>query len=1200
MYLLRRLFSLIFNRYLLVVLGIAALVLAIWFVGPLFAFADWRPLETVEARLWLIGIVFFLIFLRILIGFWRRKRINGRLLDAAMNLRKSARAEDDANPAITELETNFARAISRLKSNNVGASKDGWWGRLQRKYVYQIPWYVFIGAPGSGKTTALVNSGLNFPLADELGRKQVKGVGGTRNCDWWFTDEAVLLDTAGRYTIQESDAEADKSEWEGFLKLLKKYRPRQPFNGAILTISVQDLLGVDEDGRARLAVRLRARLSELYSTLGITFPVYVLVTKADLLGGFNEYFFGLSKEDRAQVWGASFPYQETDTKQENGDVGGKIASEMELLVRRLFDRLPDVLLGEHDLSRRSLAYALPQHFSRIIPLLEQVLQNVFEDNRYLPNATLRGVYFTSGTQEGTPFDRVLSALGKSLGYDTQVSLQSSRAVGKSYFLPDLFRKVVFPEAHLAGRNRQAERRERILALVGHGVVAVTLIAVVTAWGISFQKNKGYIDLVGTKTEKLAGETGVLEVGEGADLLKLLPVLSELQHLADGEHFTADYPPLDYTYGLYQGMKLSAVAQAKYQKGLENTLLPHIVRGLESQLKTIPADNLELSYETLKAYLMINQPEHYDSEALETFVRLDWDRSLPLSVSRERRDELFVHLHNLLKRGAVVSPFPADEALIANCRERLAGYSPAQRAYIRLKRRLSDDARLATFNVADAGGPQAALVFARKSGKPLTQGISGLFTYHGYHDVFRPGLLSSLSALEDEERWVIGQPPTQPGRQFEQALRGAIERDVLGLYLHEYVRIWDEYLADVRLRDSQSISQSIETARIMSAPDSPIAQFLRGVSRETTLLRQENNNDNISVVGQAARRVRTAKQDLERVFGPNDLTSRGADASRLERIVDDRFEPIRRLVTSNGGTAPIDATLRLFNDLYMNLSSADAALRTGATTAGQNEVLMRVRAEAARLPVPLRTTLEGLADTGGAQAAGNARRTLGDALDSGLGNFCRNAIHNRYPFTRTSPQDVTLGDFSRLFAPGGMFDQFYSERLASMTDMSGPTWILRQPDTPPLPLGSFQKASRIRDAFFPSSSRSPEMAFDIRVLEMDANITQLTLDVDGQVVRYAHGPQVPQRIAWPGPKGSGQIRMELASVGDSHFVSKSGPWALMRFFDEGGGHSVLGPERFSMTITAGGRKVVFEVTATSVMNPFSLLPELGTFACPSRI
>ncbi len=125
-------------------------------------------------------------------------------------------------------------------------SKKRWRALKQKRRsghsLYELPWYVIIGAPGSGKTTALINSGLHFPLEQRSGKGALRGVGGTRNCDWWFTDEAIFLDTAGRYTTQDSDANADSAGWAEFLKLLQKYRKRRPVNGVILTISAQDLM----------------------------------------------------------------------------------------------------------------------------------------------------------------------------------------------------------------------------------------------------------------------------------------------------------------------------------------------------------------------------------------------------------------------------------------------------------------------------------------------------------------------------------------------------------------------------------------------------------------------------------------------------------------------------------------------------------------------------------------------------------------------------------------------------------------------------------------------------------------------------------------------------------------------------------------------------------------------------------------------
>jgi len=137
----------------------------------------------------------------------RANRASDQLVTAVV---KQAKAEERPSAEALQLRERFEEAVAALKQK-----------RKRGHSLYDLPWYVIVGAPGSGKTTALVNSGLNFPLEQRSGRGSLRGVGGTRNCDWWFTDEAVFLDTAGRYLTQDSDAASDSAGWSEFLALLR-------------------------------------------------------------------------------------------------------------------------------------------------------------------------------------------------------------------------------------------------------------------------------------------------------------------------------------------------------------------------------------------------------------------------------------------------------------------------------------------------------------------------------------------------------------------------------------------------------------------------------------------------------------------------------------------------------------------------------------------------------------------------------------------------------------------------------------------------------------------------------------------------------------------------------------------------------------------------------------------------------------------
>ena len=235
--------ELFFNRWVLGGIVVLLLSLVILLVGDAIAFFDYRPLETLLARWVLVSIVILCWLAWELIRAWRIRRANQSMLQGI-----AGAAGDDASARsaqeIATLQARFKEAVAVLRNARFkGRAGEG-------QYLYQLPWYVIIGAPGSGKTTALINSGLKFPLEEQ----SVKGVGGTRNCDWWFTDEAVLLDTAGRYT-QDSEQKDDASAWLGFLDLLKRIRPRQPLNGAIVTVSISG--PPVPDRRAARALRAR-------------------------------------------------------------------------------------------------------------------------------------------------------------------------------------------------------------------------------------------------------------------------------------------------------------------------------------------------------------------------------------------------------------------------------------------------------------------------------------------------------------------------------------------------------------------------------------------------------------------------------------------------------------------------------------------------------------------------------------------------------------------------------------------------------------------------------------------------------------------------------------------------------------------------------------------------------------------------------
>ena len=1191
----------LFSGWLLALLGFIALALVIWIVGPLLAIGNARPLDSLVSRVVFILAIALLVALHKAWRRWRAQRANR----AALNQFGESGEDAPANPSDTAaraeqaaIQMRFTAALETLKNARFGATAQGlarMTSRLGRRYLYELPWYLIIGAPGSGKTTALLNSGLEFPLAAKMGDAAVRGVGGTRNCDWWFTSEAVMIDTAGRYTTQDSHPDNDHKAWSGFLGLLKKTRPRQPVNGVLVTVSVPDLLTRSAAERAEQAAAVRSRVQELHQGLGIRFPIYLLVTKADLLAGFVDYLGDLGKDSRIEPWGFSFPYDAAHV----ADIS-HFDAEFDALEKRLNDGLVDRLQSERDLARRARIYGFAQQFAGLRQVLHEFVDSVFSGSQFEEHPLLRGVYFISGTQEGTPIDRLLGSVARSYQLERAL-LPPNQTSGKGYFIAKLMRELVFAESALAGTNLKWERRRVALAAGAYALGGVLTVAAIAAFTTSYINNRHYVAEVASKVDDVRKLVLATPNRVSSDVLVLMPALAATKALAVDE---TQGVPLRLGFGLFQGRKLDSAAQRTYQRMLVDALLPRLALRVEEHLKG-SNDNPELQHEALKTYVMLHDPEHFDAAALKLYVLADWEANLPREVTAEQRGVLESHLDALLAQGPAVSPLPEDKQLLAETRTRLLAVPFAQRVYSRIRRE-GVPSDIPDFSITRAAGNGAALVFRRASGAALPTGVPALYTYDGYHRGFQRIVERATRQMNDEEAWVLGVNDSTRAKLLRDPLVLArLSDDVRRVYLLDYARVWEAFIADIRLLPMSDLPQSVQMARVLSAPDNPLVPLLRAMSKETTLGTDQSKSAAQKIEDRATSTIAQSREQLARMLGNKAAPSALPPGARIESLVDDRFEALRRVVTpiaGGQGPAPIDGTLALINEFYAFMTAADTAVK-GGNAPPPSEVHNKIKGEAARLPEPVRSLLDTMALAGSSAALRATRVSIGASVNAGIGEFCRQAINGRYPFTRASRTDVTQDDFARLFAPGGLFDDFFQKNLATFVDTNTRPWSFRQLGEAKMgadsgTLAQFQRAAMIRDTFFRGGGRAPGLRLDFKPVEMDATISNFTLDVDGQLVKYAHGPQIPATVQWPGPGGSAQVRLLMqppATSGDSG-LSTDGPWALFRLFDRMQLTPAASPERFRVAFEVGGRRATFEVTTSSVVNPFRLR-DLAEFNCP---
>ena len=252
----------------------------------------------IMAGLWMFILILVLLLAILLGGYflwtlWRRKQRSAALGgELAQHSSASPRGISDPGQRarLDDLRKKFETGVREYKARG--------------KDLYKLPWYAIVGEPGSGKTEAIRHSNVGFPpgMQDEF-----QGVGGTINMNWWFTNQAVLLDTAGRLMFEEVRP-GETSEWKEFLTLLKKNRPNCPINGLMLVIPSDSLIKDSADDIQRKAGKIAQQLDVIQRVLDVRFPVFIIVTKCDKINGFREFFDGVTDPQlQHQMMGWSNP-----------------------------------------------------------------------------------------------------------------------------------------------------------------------------------------------------------------------------------------------------------------------------------------------------------------------------------------------------------------------------------------------------------------------------------------------------------------------------------------------------------------------------------------------------------------------------------------------------------------------------------------------------------------------------------------------------------------------------------------------------------------------------------------------------------------------------------------------------------------------------------------------------------------------------
>lgn len=1158
----------------------ALLIAAVWTTVLLLELPVWIA---VVATVVILVVLVTIVVLRAIKAKRAAKEIE-RALQAQAD-QHAMRARPDLQHDIEAMKGEFMRAVAALKTSKLG-------GKRPAEALYALPWYMIIGPPGSGKSTALRNSGLRFPYLSKNGGG-VQGVGGTRNCQWWMTNDAVILDTAGRYTTEESDHD----EWLAFLEMLKRNRTKAPVNGVLAAIAITDLTEVGAERVVAQAREIRARIDEVMNKLEMVVPVYVLFTKCDLLPGFVETFGDLGNNERSQIWGFTFP-----VAQKVRDPMGAFAENFQDLAAVVERRALRRMSEERSVESREKIYAFPQYFEPMRDALAMFVGELFAENIYNESPIMRGCYFTSGTQEGRPIDRIMNAMAEAFGVQPrmQMSYGQQHVEAKSYFLGQLFTKVIFPDRFLAGRSAARIRKSKV---VGYGIGA-GLIA--TAGGMavlpvmSFQNNRELLEEAEGAVAKVnehyvhKQETGSVDPIRIENIEPLRRVERKLFEYED------DGPPLGSRWGMYQGSTLYPAVQDLYFTAVREELLVPI-RDMEiRELKKFKAQYYGLSEpapddehmamkDRLRMYLLITAPASGERPASEPGlddpqrewlverIATLWEKPLEISGDVASKGEMreVARAYVEILANDPTRLFERDEGLVKDVRKILLRTNRTQSLLAQI---------LAEVDATDLD--LKTLTDTRGAMKNDNRKVRGVYTRSAWDDYLGGRLYAPLGDMLGDE-WVLGITEEEMQKDREKQLE-----ELRSLYFEQYIAEWKQFLQAIYVEQPDNYASSLTTLEDLTRGEpASIKRLCQNLAVHTTLPPPEPEEADPATEGaleavegeltkgiakkgkagrMAAEALRRKKQKEKKRSGDSLLKDETDVAAAFEGLV--AFGYAEPPPAPENGPAPpppsvpVDQYLDTLKDLRVavkgklqNDTPEDTKALVGAVKAAGDTVDALINDGDHKgwgavldkwLRPPIRS-LESIARTGAGL----------DLTKAWCDEVVRpwNKLAKRYPFDPKG-REVALADFAAFYQPeSGTVWKFYLSLLAGRVPKRHDGYAIESKGAKatnsinPKIAAFLDRAQDVTTVMFPPGADGVLFEFEVQVqgARKTAGVVSATvLSVDGKRVEYKNGPFTWESVSWPGedPKQGHISARGFSTKGE--VGPHEGDWGFFRLLEAG--------------------------------------------------
>lgn len=1000
---------------------------------------------------------------------------------------------------------------------------------MKRGASKQLPCSMIIGPSQSGKSTLIKASGI--PTSQTLAENSDESL-------IWVTKNSIYIDLPGLFLSEQEP----QSNWRTIIKSLKSYRRSKPFDSILLTLNLHTLMQQSAEKLTQSVAQLQQTVAYIGKFTQQRTPIYIIFTHTDLIAGFSEYFYHLSAADREQVFGLTLP--ETKNAEETL---AQFHIEYEALLRRLHAQLPQLLHHTRNIEKRKLLHAFPLQIESINSICSYLIEQLFSEKNINNKWIARGVFFVSSQQQGTPIDRLATAIE----HNYQLSKpppQPLHAQQKSYFIKELLQNVIPNDDEIRNYRQALTKKKRWYYGLAYPVITSATVAAIFVLALLFNSN---INKLNDAETSLQIYQAFIHNKSSNNLKQLTAALFALHHAEEKANALSTNILTNIPFKHIASIKDNV--KKTYRSALTQQFLPAIFQLVEKQISKDKTKAPGKLYTDLTIYLMLGEPEHFDETFVRTWFSQYWSNGQIKQAEINQRLQLIKDAVRLNQGRSLIQP-----DVVSHARDALNALPTSYLAYLNLKHYSSNHAQI------NINFPKQVFFYTSKNTT-----IPYIYTKQGFTDAYNT-LIPKISKELVHGSWVLG-PRNDNGKQTVAEL----EQQVKTFYYADYVNWWHLYIYNTHPAAFRTFSQATQTFTALSDKQSPLVTIFATVAKNTAM-----STDNSA---------------LAKAFNHN-------VASHFSDLHKTSIQSIQQL-------QPLFLQLNTYFQQLAAASNPDQQAFTLAkdrfTDTGKNDALSNLFAATKQYPQPIKNWLDALAINSWYLVLHHSQLYVNQQWQQNVLNYYRQHIVQRYPLAIDAKNDIVIKDFQQFFAPHGTLDSFVQQYIQPFIDTTGSSWKVKQRNKLSLlmdrqTLSDLLRATIIRNMFFSKDSSQMNVTFNLQAVTFEPIVKNLILNINGQRVFDYQGSSKISRFFWPGQTGQKLASLQITTINGQHFsVTETGDWAWFKLLSKANLAPLNDTQHYSLIFDLNGSAAKYELMAQNPINPF--IPGiLNNFRLPDKI